>query len=187
MGTLPTQAARRYRPPSFLDIFSRMSATLKLDEPTAFELQSYAKELDLAMRTVFDGVYLLENVVGVNVNALDADAGTLTDDVTALDAAVTAVQAEYVAVRPAAAGKRVAWGSSTVTGSLTDIATGLATVEQVVATIQSSAAINEWVTTALNATPGEIDLYVWRVTGVADTTPIASITGRVVRWLAVGT
>ena len=184
---LPTQAARRYRPPSFLDIFTRMSSALKLDVQDAFALQSHAKEIDLAFRMAFDAIYLVENVVGVNVNTLDDDTTTLTDDVTALEAAVDAVEAEYVAVRPAAVGKRIAWGNSSVTGSLTDIATGLATVEQVVATIQSSAAINEWVTTALNATPGEIDLYCWRVTGVADTTPIASITARVVRWIAVGT
>lgn len=81
---------------------------------------------------------------------------------------------------------RVTWGSSSVTGSLTRISTGLAAVVQVVASLDSAAAINEIVTVALGD-EGEIALFVWKPTAAGDTTPIASTTARTVRWIAVGT
>lgn len=87
---------------------------------------------------------------------------------------------------PSGQNMRATWGSATVTGSLTGIATDLATVAQVIASIDSSAAINEIVTVALGD-EGQISLFVWKPTAAGDTTPIASTTARTVRWFAAGT
>lgn len=95
---------------------------------------------------------------------------------------------EKAALRGVVEEERFARGNSTVTGSLTDIETGLDTVTEVTASIDNGAtAINEWVSArpSLNAV-GRIDLYCWKPTAVADTTPIASTTARLVRWVAVG-
>ena len=78
------------------------------------------------------------------------------------------------------------FGSSQVTGSLSSVATGLSAVAQVVATVQSSTAINEWATVTLNA-DGTFNIFVWKPTAAGDTTPIASTTARTVLWAAQGT
>lgn len=187
MSTTAIQATRRWRPPSFLEMMTRRSTP-----PLTFEEQALWKEIDLAMRTAFDGIYLLENVVGVNINDLEAGTDSLDTRMDTAETDIDAIQADYIGKRPAVAGKRVAWGTSTVTGSLTGIVTGLAVIEVAVVCIQSSAAINEWVTYALNATPGQLDLYCWKPTtdngvGTANVTPIASTTARTVAWLCGGT
>lgn len=80
-------------------------------------------------------------------------------------------------------------GSTTVTGSKLAIAvSGLSTITGVVASLDTgSGAVNEWVSASPSTTRGAIDIYVWKPTGVADTTPIASTTARLVRWIATGT
>lgn len=162
----------RWRPPSFLEGPERDFAKLSDAE------KSFYKELDLAIRAAFENIYLLDNVVGI-------DSSSASSGLTTLGSRVTTIESKYVA--STAAGKKIAAGVTSVTGSQTAIVTGLATVTEVVASIKSTVAINEWVTVNLNGAAGKIDLYVWRVTGVADTTPIASITARDIHWIAFGT
>lgn len=83
---------------------------------------------------------------------------------------------------------RVAAGSQAVTGSQKQIVSGLTSVLYLVASLQSAAALNEWVTCEVLTVPaGNFNLYVWKPTAAGDTTPIASTTGRVVHWFAWGT
>lgn len=125
---MATSTEKRWRPSPFLD-----------------------RQLDLAMRTLFDQVYTL-------------------DDNT---------------VQGVTKGIRVTSGVELVTGSKKGIATGLTTVSNVQVSLRSATALNEWVTFDIR-TGGVLDLYVWRPTGVADTTPIASTTQRTVHWSCVG-
>ena len=101
-----------------------------------------------------------------------------------LDQAIQVVTKQTNSLKDMVGG--MANGSTTVTGSARGVSTGLSSVTNVVACLESSTAINEWVTVALSPSAGTINLFVWKPTGVADTTPIASTTARVVRWSAWG-
>lgn len=86
--------------------------------------------------------------------------------------------------RPIEAGGRVRWGKAKVTGSELAIDTGLTTIESAQANIQSSAALNEWVT--LTFTKGLLSIYIWKPTAAGDTTPIAGTVERVILWSVQG-
>lgn len=84
-------------------------------------------------------------------------------------------------------GFQVVSGTTTVTGSVLGIVTGLSSVARVIASIEGGDAVNEWVTARQTPdTDGSVDLFVWKPTGVADTTPIASTTAREIAWIAFG-
>ena len=99
----------------------------------------------------------------------------------------TAYGLEQQAVLGSEKGMVVAVGESRVTGSLKDIATGLESVLGFVGMLKTTSAVNEWVTGAPSTGGGgRIDLAIWKPTGVADTTPIASTTARDGMWTAWG-
>lgn len=111
------------------------------------------KNLDIAMRVIFDSLTELE------------DKGLSNPD----------------------SGFQVVTGTTTVTGSVTGIVTGLAIVDRVIASIEGGDAVNEWVTARPTPdTEGSLDLFAWKPTAVADTTPIASTTAREIAWIAFG-
>jgi len=85
--------------------------------------------------------------------------------------------------------RKMARGVTSVTGSETDLDTGLAQVEDVVVSIKQSAAPGldiALVTWALGTASGQINLYCWKPTAVADCTLIAATVAVDVEWIAIG-
>lgn len=80
-------------------------------------------------------------------------------------------------------------GNVSVTGSLTAIVTGLAKVQNVTVGLNNGAtATNLWVTCRVNPSDAsKIDIYAWKPTGAADTTPIAATSAVTIHWIATGT
>lgn len=115
--------------------------------------------LDLAMKTIYDQVYSLNDAALLAVDEVDA-----------------------------ANDQALASGVTTVTGVQNGIATGLATVTNVVVSLDSGGSpLNEWVTANPNARQaGKIDIQVSKPTASGNNTPIASTTARTVRWMAFG-
>ena len=64
----------RWRPPSFTELFRRTKGSAPL---TAEEI-SFLKELDLAMKTIFDGLYSVQNVLNDETTAKLASLNGLT-------------------------------------------------------------------------------------------------------------
>jgi len=118
---------------------------------------------------------LANSIVNADVNAAAAIAGSkINPDVTN-------------AIIGVAAGYKIARGETVVTGTA-DIATGLTTVVQAVACLEADPSLNaHLVSVADSGVGGNITLKVWKPTGAADCTPIASTTATSVRWIAVGT
>lgn len=76
-------------------------------------------------------------------------------------------------------------GSVLVTGKKESFPTGLVKVNDCQATIDNgSVATNLTVTVRPSKIPGCIDIYVWKPTALADTTPIPATTVVTVRWNA---
>lgn len=116
-------------------------------------------DLDLAMKTIYDQVYSLNDAALLAVDDINED----TD-------------------------QSLASGVTTVTGSQNGIATGLTTVTNVTVSLDSGGSpLNEWVNGNPNSRQaGKIDIQVWKPTASNDNTPIASTTARTVRWFAFG-
>ncbi len=91
-------------------------------------------------------------------------------------------------VEGAASGYKVARGESSVSGTA-DVDTGLSTVVAVVASLGEDPVVGEgmWVTAAIGATAGHIDLKVWKPTANNDCTPVAGSAAKEVDWIAIGT
>ncbi len=96
------------------------------------------------------------------------------------------IESNYIGKTPTLEGKLVNWGTVAITGYGT-VATGLTSIESILATIESDAALNEWVTVKVGTKAGDVVLYCWKPTATGDNTPIASTTGRTVHWQATGT
>lgn len=85
--------------------------------------------------------------------------------------------------------RKMARGVTSVTGSEIDLDTGLAEVEDVVVSIKRSTAPGLEValaTWALGTAVGQINLYCWKPTAVADCTLIAATAAVDVEWIAIG-
>jgi len=132
-------------------------------------------DINAAAAIAYSKLNLTGSILNADVNAAAAIAGSkINPDVTN-------------AIIGVAAGYKIARGETAVTGTA-DIATGLTTVVQAVACLEDDASLDAFeVSVADSVTGGNIVLKVWKPTGAADCTPIASAAATSVRWIAVGT
>ncbi|MDP3064118.1 MAG: hypothetical protein Q8O40_13045 [Chloroflexota bacterium] len=115
----------------------------------------------------------------VNNAKVDAAAAiALTKMATNLTNVILGIGAEY----------RVARDTRAMGAASEEFATGLTTVVAATATLREDPALTGyWVTALESATPGSIILKIWKPTGAADVSPLASTTFGDVDWVAVGT